>query len=144
MLLVVLGETPVSPRPSLHIGPSPDLAHFELHHGFREVAPDDELLDPLPAHFKQVGDLSGPYVVMHDRDHSQESTRHLTSGQALRETSHMTRGTTKRITICQLCRRRVYQVRNGDWYHERSASTSCRPGEGSDRRALPVEIEVSR
>ena len=44
------------------------------------------------------------------------------------------------ITICQLCRKRVFQVRNGEWYHERNASTSCRPGEGSDRRATPLEI----
>ena len=46
----------------------------------------------------------------------------------------------ERITICQLCRKRVYRVRNGEWYHERNSSTSCRPGEGSDRRATPLEI----
>lgn len=50
----------------------------------------------------------------------------------------------KRITICQLCRKRVFQTRNGAWYHRRNGSVSCRPGEGSDRRATPLEIEVNR
>lgn len=49
---------------------------------------------------------------------------------------------TRRITICCYCRKRIYRVRNGEWYHERSASTSCRPGEGSGRRAAPVEITL--
>ena len=51
---------------------------------------------------------------------------------------------TKRITICCDCRKRIYRQKNGEWYHERNGSTSCRPGEGSDRRATPVEIEVDR
>jgi hypothetical protein len=46
------------------------------------------------------------------------------------------------ITICQLCRKRVYQVRNGEWYHERNSTTSCHFGEGSGKRAVPLEIEV--
>lgn len=46
-----------------------------------------------------------------------------------------------RITICCYCRRRIYRVRNGEWYHEHNASVSCRPGEGSDRRATPIEVE---
>jgi hypothetical protein len=48
----------------------------------------------------------------------------------------------RRITICQFCRKRVYQTRDGAWYHRGNGSTSCRPGEGSERRALPIEIEV--
>jgi nitrite reductase/ring-hydroxylating ferredoxin subunit len=48
------------------------------------------------------------------------------------------------ITICCYCRKRVYRVRNGEWYHERNSSTSCRPGEGSDRRATPLEIEAGK
>jgi hypothetical protein len=50
--------------------------------------------------------------------------------------------TTKRIVICQLCRKRVHKQRNGEWYHNRNGSVSCRPGEGSGRRAVPFEIEV--
>ena len=49
---------------------------------------------------------------------------------------------TKRITVCGYCRKLVYRERNGAWYHKRNCSTSCRPGEGSDRRAFPLEIEV--
>lgn len=49
---------------------------------------------------------------------------------------------TKRITICMFCRNRVYRVRNGEWYHQRNSSTSCKPGEGSERRAVPLEITV--
>jgi hypothetical protein len=48
----------------------------------------------------------------------------------------------KHITICQYCRKRVYRQRNGAWYHYGNASMSCRPGEGSDRRAAPLEIEA--
>jgi hypothetical protein len=55
---------------------------------------------------------------------------------------------TKRIVICQLCRRRLFKVENpgpsGAWYHVRGGSVSCRPGEGSERRATPLEIEVPR
>lgn len=49
-----------------------------------------------------------------------------------------------RITICQLCRKRIDRQRNGAWYHRHNSSVSCRPGEGSDRRAVPLEIEVTR
>jgi hypothetical protein len=52
--------------------------------------------------------------------------------------------TSRRITICQLCRRRVYRVRNGEWYHDRNASAFCHPGDGTGRKALPLEIEVAR
>lgn len=110
-LLVILGETPVSPCPALNVCSPPDLAHLELHHGLREVAPGDELLDALPAHFEQVGDLSGSDVVVHDRNHSQESTRHLTSGQALRETSHMTR----EAADCQHCGKGIRRNSKGIW-----------------------------
>ena len=47
-----------------------------------------------------------------------------------------------RITICCYCRKRIFRIVNGEWYHKRNGSTSCRPGEGSDRRATPLEIEV--
>ena len=50
----------------------------------------------------------------------------------------------RRITICCYCRKRICRQKNGEWYHERNASTSCRPGEGSDRRATPLEIEADR
>jgi hypothetical protein len=45
-----------------------------------------------------------------------------------------------RVVICRFCRKRVHQQRNGAWYHNHNASVSCRPGEGSDRRALPLEL----
>lgn len=48
----------------------------------------------------------------------------------------------KRIVICQLCRGRLHKQRNGAWYHDRNSSESCRPGEGSERRATPLEIAV--
>ena len=41
---------------------------------------------------------------------------------------------------CCYCRHRIYRQRNGDWYHEHNGSVSCRPGEGSDRRAAPSVI----
>jgi hypothetical protein len=44
------------------------------------------------------------------------------------------------ITICMYCRKRVFQARNGEWYHYRGSSVKCRPGEGSDRRAVPMTI----
>ena len=50
----------------------------------------------------------------------------------------------KRITICQFCRKRIDRQRNGAWYHRHNSSVSCRPGEGSERRATPLEIEVAR
>jgi hypothetical protein len=45
---------------------------------------------------------------------------------------------TKRVMICQLCRKRVHQQRNGAWYHDHNSSVACRPGEGGDRRATPM------
>lgn len=51
---------------------------------------------------------------------------------------------TKRITICQLCRKRVYIQRNGAWYHYRGGSVFCHPGDGTHRKAVPLEIEVTR
>jgi hypothetical protein len=50
----------------------------------------------------------------------------------------------KRIVICQLCRRRLHRQGNGEWYHNRNASVFCDHHDGSRRRALPLEIEVSR
>ena len=49
----------------------------------------------------------------------------------------------ERITICCYCRKRVYRQKDGTWYHYRNGSTSCRPGEGSDR-ATPLEIEAGK
>jgi hypothetical protein len=43
--------------------------------------------------------------------------------------------------ICQHCRRRVHRQRSGDWYHDRNGSVSCSPGEGSGRRATPIEVD---
>lgn len=50
------------------------------------------------------------------------------------------------ITICGGCRKRVYQVRNGEWYHDRTSSVFCNwPAGTVDRRkAWPLEIEVTR
>lgn len=39
---------------------------------------------------------------------------------------------------CAYCRKPISMMRNGEWYHDRNASTSCKPGEGSDRRATPA------
>jgi hypothetical protein len=44
--------------------------------------------------------------------------------------------------ICQLCRRRVHKQRNGAWYHDHNASRSCHPGDGSGRKAIPIEAET--
>lgn len=52
--------------------------------------------------------------------------------------------TPARITICQLCRKRVYRVRNGEWYHNGNASAFCHPGDGTHRKAVPLEIDTSR
>jgi hypothetical protein len=48
------------------------------------------------------------------------------------------------ITICQLCSRRVYLLRNGEWYHRGNASAFCRPGDGSHRKAIPLRIKATR
>lgn len=50
----------------------------------------------------------------------------------------------RRITICGYCRKRVYRQLNGAWYHRRNGSASCYPGQGSDKRAIPLEITVRR
>jgi hypothetical protein len=42
------------------------------------------------------------------------------------------------VMICQLCRRRIHRQRNGAWYHNHNASVSCRPGDGSGRKAVPL------
>ena len=39
---------------------------------------------------------------------------------------------------CGYCRKKITRQRNGAWYHDHNASVSCRPGEGSDRRAFPA------
>jgi hypothetical protein len=41
-------------------------------------------------------------------------------------------------TYCRFCRKPIFKAKNGDWYHVRNSSVSCRPGSGSDRRALPA------
>jgi hypothetical protein len=46
-----------------------------------------------------------------------------------------------RVIICQLCRKRVYQQRDGAWYHRGHGSVHCNPGYGDGRKAVPVEIE---
>jgi hypothetical protein len=50
----------------------------------------------------------------------------------------------KPIHICQLCRRRVYRLRNGEWYHELNGSAFCYPGDGRHRKALPLTISTER
>lgn len=51
------------------------------------------------------------------------------------------------MTICANCRKPVFKVKNpgpsGAWYHKRTASVSCYPGAGSEKRAEPVEVERS-
>ena len=49
----------------------------------------------------------------------------------------------RRITICQLCRKRLSKQRNGAWYHRHNASEFCRPGDGTHRKSVPLEIEVT-
>jgi hypothetical protein len=46
----------------------------------------------------------------------------------------------RRVIICQLCRKRAYRVVNGEWYHRRNGSAFCDPGDGTKRRAVPLEI----
>lgn len=48
----------------------------------------------------------------------------------------------RRITICQICRKRVRKQRNGAWYHDRNSSESCYFGSGSSQRAVPLEITI--
>lgn len=43
--------------------------------------------------------------------------------------------------VCQLCWKRVHKQRNGAWYHDRTSSESCRPGDGSGQKAVPVRRE---
>jgi hypothetical protein len=50
----------------------------------------------------------------------------------------------ERIVVCCYCRKRIFRVKNGEWYHVRNSSTSCNPQAGSDRRATPVEIEENQ
>ena len=49
----------------------------------------------------------------------------------------------QRITICQRCRKRLMQVRNGEWYHERNSSAFCDHTDGTHRKAIPLEVEVA-
>jgi hypothetical protein len=53
-----------------------------------------------------------------------------------------TEASARRIVICQLCRKRLHRARNGAWYHDRGASEFCHPGDGTGRKAVPLEIEV--
>ena len=48
------------------------------------------------------------------------------------------------ITICQLCRKRVHRVRNGEWYHDRNSSAFCDHTDGMGRKAVPLEIKATR
>jgi hypothetical protein len=48
------------------------------------------------------------------------------------------------ITICQRCRKRLMQVRNGEWYHERNSSVFCDHTDGTRRKAIPISIEARR
>lgn len=49
----------------------------------------------------------------------------------------------RRVVICQLCRKRLFKTRSGAWYHNRGASEFCNPGNGTRRKAVPLEIGVS-
>lgn len=82
---------PVSQSPLLDRRALPHLAHVEHDLGLGEVGSRDQLLDTLAAEAAEhAADLSRPHEVMHGSNHSQDSTRHLTSGQDERHTSHMT------------------------------------------------------
>lgn len=48
----------------------------------------------------------------------------------------------RRITICQLCRKRLRRQRNGAWYHRHNASEFCRPGDGTHRKSVALEIDA--
>lgn len=50
----------------------------------------------------------------------------------------------RRIVICGRCRKRLMQVRNGEWYHERHSSAFCDYTDGTHRKAIPLEVEVQR
>lgn len=51
-----------------------------------------------------------------------------------------TETTAKRIVICQLCRKRLMKMPSGAWYHIRKSSAFCNPGDGTHRKAVPLEI----
>lgn len=38
---------------------------------------------------------------------------------------------------CANCRKPIHMQRNGDWYHDQTASVSCYLGQGSPKRAEP-------
>jgi len=50
----------------------------------------------------------------------------------------------ERIAICQLCRKRVHRMINGEWYHSRNASVFCHPGDGTHRKVILLEIDPRR
>jgi len=45
-----------------------------------------------------------------------------------------------RRVICQLCRKVLHKQRNGAWYHDHNASEFCNPGNGTGRKAVPLEV----
>lgn len=48
------------------------------------------------------------------------------------------------MICCANCGKRIFRARNDDWYHSHNASVSCRPGEGSENRADPMEVASTR
>jgi hypothetical protein len=46
------------------------------------------------------------------------------------------------MAICQLCHKRVFRVKNGEWYHQHNASAFCRPGDGTHRKVVLLRIET--
>lgn len=86
-----LEEATVSAAPLLNVAALPHSAHRQDHGRLREIGLCNQLLHALPAHAEHVSDFSGSHKVRHGSNHGQDATCHLTSGQELRHTSHMTR-----------------------------------------------------
>jgi hypothetical protein len=87
---VVAGDAPVLASPAQDILGLPDLAHGQSDGGRGEVGSVDELLDALTTDAEQLADLGGSDEVVHGGKHRYQTTCHLTSAPALRETSHVT------------------------------------------------------
>lgn len=85
MALVLLGGIgkfwPMLADPRFDISAVPDLAHGEHAVRLREVRPRRQLLDALATDAESLADLGGAHQVLHDREHSHETSGHLTSGQ---------------------------------------------------------------
>lgn len=67
--------------PLLDFGALPHLAHLEHDLGLGEVIARDQLLHALAADAEHAADLRRAHEVVHGSNHSQDATRHLTSGQ---------------------------------------------------------------